>query len=111
MNPDTGEAETPVHLKATSWRRNLDHLLRRADAAADREWEIEDRIASMTPAERDAMLKQAMLDEQAASGGPFNGMGNNGSYDAKPNMRSPMMQALKSGRPISRGELGRGRSW
>jgi hypothetical protein len=100
MNCDTGEAETPAHPRAIQWRRDLDYAVARYEKQHDRELDVEEKIAAMTPAEKDAMIKQAMLAEQPV---------NYNSFDAKPNMRSPIMQALKSGRPISRAEAKRRR--
>jgi hypothetical protein len=109
VNPDTGEAETPVHQKALYWRRNLDNLLRNADRQQDREWEAEEKIAAMTPEQKDDMLKKTLLAERGEPGNGFASMRSNEVYEAKPNMRSPIMQALASGRPLA-GELGR-RTW
>jgi hypothetical protein len=105
VNPDTGEAETPVHGRALSWRRDLDYKIDQYERKMDRERDVDEKIAAMTPAEKDDMIKAALLQQ---SGGPFAGLRNNQTLDAQPNSRSPLMRRLTSGQPISRGDL---RKW
>jgi hypothetical protein len=100
MNPDTGEAETPVHGRALSWRRNLDHKIDQYERTLDRELDVEERIALMSPAEKDAALKALYMADPPRTPAT---MRDGDRLDFGPN-RSFLMRRLTSGQPISRSE-------
>jgi hypothetical protein len=110
VNPDTGEAETPAHPRAGTWRRDLDYKIEQYERRMDRERDVEDRIALMSPAEKDAALKAVYLAGQGERGELFAGVergwgvkqDRDGSLETQPNMRSPMMRRLASGEPFGR---------
>ena len=107
MNPDTGEAETPAHPRAGTWRRDLDYKIEQYERRMDRERDVEDRIALMSPAEKDAALKAVYLAGQGERRPePVGGWGikqdSDGSLETQPNMSSPMMRRLASGEPFGR---------
>lgn len=102
MNPDTGVAETPVHELATRWRRDLDYKIDRYERSMDREREIEEEIAAMTPEQKDAALKAVYLVERQGK------QATRGVLDAQPSHDSrSLMGRLVSGLPISRAEARR----
>jgi hypothetical protein len=96
VNPDTGEAETPAHPRAGAWRRDLDNRIAGYERQLDREYEIDNRIAVMTPAEKDALLKVYLQGDKGV---------------AQPTKLRSLRSRLESGDPISRAEARGYRSW
>jgi hypothetical protein len=96
VNPDTGEAETPAHPRAGTWRRDLDNRIAGYERQLDREYEIEEKIAVMTPAEKDALLKVYLQGDKGV---------------AQPTKPRSLRSRLESGTPISRAEARGYRSW
>jgi hypothetical protein len=104
VNPDTGEAETPAHYKALSWRRDLDSKIEHALRAKDRELDIEDKIADMTPEEKDNLLKVYLSQDK--------GIARQGTFTARPsNEPQSLMGKFLGGEPISRAQARGSRFW
>jgi hypothetical protein len=96
VNPDTGEAETPAHPRAGTWRRDLDWKVGQALLREDREFDIDEEIAAMTPAEMTAALKAVFMAERDRTAS------RQGTWGARPsNEPRSLMGRLTSGLPIS----------